>query len=674
MQAAGKKRPGNSAPKSKRSGQKSAVCAPVPAKKKRVKRKSVKTLAAKTRMGEKPTASSKRLARDSEKAGKKGKTRKSARSGKAQTTASNPQVNADQQAGQTRPSQEAGDLPGQWAAMMSGFFANPGMAATPGMPGPTGLSEASATRLFGGGDGLAFDQQKLSGLQAEYAKRMLGLLSQPADQVKPSDRRFSGSGWQHGLFGWNAAMYELNAEFLSRMGAAVTGNERDVQRVRFAISQWVDAMSPANFLVTNPQAQQVMLDTQGRSLQAGMQNLMEDIYRGRISQTDETAFRVGENLAVTPGSVVYENELIQLIQYQPTTSKVGAVPMLMVPPCINKFYILDLQPSNSIVAWLVDQGHTVFMLSWKNVWEDQGSLTWDDYLDRGAITAINTVKKIAGVPKINALGFCVGGTIVATALSVLAARGEQPVQSLTLLTTLLDFENAGVLNIFVDEAHVAWREATIGQGGLMAGSELAQTFSSLRPNDLIWNYVERNYLQGEKPAAFDLLFWNADSTNLPGPMFAWYLRHMYLQNDLCVPDTLECLGEKIDLSRLTMPTFIYGSRDDHIVPWDAAYASRALLGGPTEFVMGASGHIAGVINHPDKNKRHHWVNNRDVPDVNDWLTTAEQRPGSWWPHWAEWLLAHRGKMVAAPATPGSAEFQVIEAAPGRYVKQAANKS
>lgn len=518
--------------------------------------------------------------------------------------------------------------------------------------------------------GLHVEPEVLRRLQSEYGTRVSKLLSQQPDDIKPTDNRFGAPEW-HGVFGWNAALYELNAEFIGRMAQALSGPERDVQRVRFAVSQWVDAMSPSNFLVTNPQAQKAMLDSKGKSLQDGMQNLLADIARGRISQTDEDAFVVGENLAVTPGQVVFENELIQLIQYAPSTPKVGSVPMLMVPPCINKYYILDLQPSNSVVAWLVGQGHTVFMVSWKNVGADQGGLTWDDYLDKGAITAINVVREICDVPRINTLGFCVGGTIIATALAVLAARGEEPAASLTLLTTLLDFENPGVLNLFVDEAHVSWRESTIGSGGIMAGSELAQTFSSLRPNDLIWNYVTRNYLQGEKPPAFDLLYWNSDSTNLPGPMFAWYLRHMYLQNDLVKPGTLVCLGEKIDLGRIRIPVFVYGSREDHIVPWDAAYASRAVLGGPTEFVLGASGHIAGVINHPDRKKRHYWTNSLDTPLAEDWLAGAEQHPGSWWPHWAEWLESFSGEIITASDTAGSTQYPPIEPAPGRYVKEPA---
>ncbi len=310
------------------------------------------------------------------------------------------------------------------------------------------------------------------------------------------------------------------------------------------------------------------------------------------------------------------------------------------------------------------------MLSWKNPQADLGHLSWDDYLSLGPIEAIRVVQEICGTEEINALGFCVGGTILSTALAVLAARGRRPVRSLTLLTTLLDFEESGVLNIFIDEAAVAVREATLGSGGILPGSELAQTFSALRSNDLIWNYVVKNYLHGKAPPAFDLLYWNGDSTNLPGPMFVYYLRHMYLQNDLSVPGRLTCLGESVDLGAINLPTYLYGSREDHIVPWKSAFESSNLLSGDVRFVLGASGHIAGVINPPAKNKRHYWVNDQLVPDAQDWLDGASEVAGSWWPDWYRWLDAFRDGSVAA-REPGSAAHPVIEPAPGNYVKQKA---
>jgi len=342
-----------------------------------------------------------------------------------------------------------------------------------------------------------------------------------------------------------------------------------------------------------------------------------------------------------------------------------------VPPCINKFYILDLQQQNSVVAHLVDQGHTVFMVSWKNPKAPLGHISWDDYLSTGVIEALRVASEICDVKQVNTLGFCVGGTILATTLAALAARGEKPARSMTLLTTLLDFEDPGVLDIFIDEAMVSMREATVGQGGILPGADLAQTFSSLRPNDLIWNYVVKNYLHGQAPPAFDLLYWNSDSTNLPGPMFAYYLRHMYLQNDLCKPGELNCLGESIDLGAIDVPTYLYGSRDDHIVPWKAAYGSTALLSNSVRFVLGASGHIAGVINAPAKNKRNYWINDVTPPEADDWFDGAAEIPGSWWPDWYHWLESFQDGSVPA-REPGAAGFEVIEAAPGSYVKEKAD--
>jgi polyhydroxyalkanoate synthase len=335
--------------------------------------------------------------------------------------------------------------------------------------------------------------------------------------------------------------------------------------------------------------------------------MINDLQKGRISQSDESAFEVGRNVGTTPGHVVFENELFQLIQYAPVTPKVRAVPLLMIPPCINKFYILDLQPENSLVRYALEQGNTVFMVSWRNPDKSLGHLTWDDYVEQGAIAAIDAARAIAGQDKVHVFGFCVGGTIAATALAVMAARDQHPAASVSLLTTLLDFSDNGVLDVFVDAAQVAMREQALARGGLMPGRDLATTFSALRPNDLVWNYVQQNYLKGKAPPAFDLLYWNADSTNLPGPMFCWYLRNTYLENSLKEPGKLTVCGVPVDLGKVAAPVFVYGSREDHIVPWEAAFASMSLLnpkdGKSNKFVLGASGHIAGVINPASKNKR-----------------------------------------------------------------------
>jgi polyhydroxyalkanoate synthase len=446
------------------------------------------------------------------------------------------------------------------------------------------------------------------------------------------------------------------------------------------VQQWVEAASPANFLALNPEAQQRALDTQGDSLTKGLTHLVNDIRQGHLSQTDESVFEVGRNVATTEGSVVFENAYFQLIEYTPLTPKVRAVPFLFVPPCINKYYILDLQPDNSLVRYALSQGHRVFMVSWVNADESLATASWDDYTEHGVLRAIRAVQDVVGVEKINALGFCIGGTLLASALAVLAARGERPVASLTLLTAFLDFAHTGILDVFVDEPLVRMRELTLGAqspqgGGLMNGGDLAATFSSLRPTDLVWNYVVGNYLKGETPPPFDLLYWNSDSTNLPGPMYCWYLRNTYLENRMKEPGAVSVCGTPLDFRQLDMPTFIYGSREDHIVPWDSAYASTRLVSGPKMFVMGASGHIAGVINPPAKNKRSFW---RSAPGTDplpsaseQWLQGAQEQAGSWWPTWAGWLEVHSGDWVAAPAQPGGGQYRATEPAPGRYVKRRA---
>lgn len=512
---------------------------------------------------------------------------------------------------------------------------------------------------------------RLATLQSEYLARLGELVRSPS-APEPKDRRFSGDAWRQGPYAWTASLYLLNEEFMKRLAESVEGgDEKTRERIRFATQQWLAAISPANFLLTNPEAQRRVLETKGESLRTGIGHLLSDLQRGRISQTDETAFEVGVNVATTPGSVVFENELVQLIQYAPSTDTVGSRPLLMVPPCINKFYILDLQPENSLVAYTVGQGHTVFMISWKNVQADQGHLGWDDYLHLGVLEPMRVVREISGVEHINTLGFCVGGTLLVTAAAVLAARGDDWIESMTLLTSFIDFSRPGSIGVFVDEHQVAYREATIGSGGIMPGRELALTFNYLRPNDLVWNYVVANYLKGEAPPAFDLLYWNADSTNLPGPMYCWYLRHMYLQNELREPGRLICLGVPVDVGEIGVPTYIYASREDHIVPWQGAYESTQLLSGPLRFVLGASGHIAGVINPPSKGKRSHWIG-EDLPeDAEEWFARATERPGSWWPDWAQWLSAFAGEPRPAPKRPGNDVYVPIEPAPGRYVRQKA---
>jgi polyhydroxyalkanoate synthase subunit PhaC len=564
---------------------------------------------------------------------------------------------------------------------------------TPALPS---LDDASAhAQAFGSamGDmlksmtGLSVPVDTLTKLQADYvaeATRLWnGALGSAAPGAEPAakpalkDKRFAAEAWgQNPVAAMAAQSYLLNARTLMQMAESVQGDEKTKARIRFAVQQWVDAASPANYLAMNPEALKKAIDTKGESIAQGLQHLWQDIGKGHMSQTDESVFEVGRNVATSEGAVVFENELFQLIEYKPLTTKVHERPMLFVPPCINKYYILDLQPENSVIRYTVEQGHRVFVVSWRNPDASLSAKTWDDYISDGPVKAIEVVQEISGSEQINTLGFCVGGTILSTALAVLAARGEHPAASVTLLTTLLDFSETGILDVFVDEPSVQLREVTIGAGspngpGLLKGKELATTFSFLRPNDLVWNYVVGNYLKGEAPPPFDLLYWNGDSTNLPGPMYCWYLRHTYLQNDLREPGKLTVCGEKIDLGAIKAPAFIYASREDHIVPWQAAYASTGVLKGKTRFVLGASGHIAGVINPATKNKRSHWVNDKLPADPADWIAGSTEKPGSWWPEWAGWLATHAGKQVAAPKAYGNRQHKAIEPAPGRYVRQKA---
>ncbi|CAG9192142.1 Poly(3-hydroxyalkanoate) polymerase subunit PhaC [Paraburkholderia caribensis] len=495
--------------------------------------------------------------------------------------------------------------------------------------------------------------------------------------VKPArgDGRFRAEEWSaNGWFSFLKENYLINAQMLEDLTEASALNEKEKHKLRFFMRQFIDLASPSNFAATNPEVIRRALETSGSSLLAGLTHLLEDMKRGSISITDQSAFEVGRSVAVSAGSVVFENDLFQLVQYAPLTPTVARRPLVIVPPCINKFYILDLQPENSFVRFANDHGLTVFMVSWRNVDAQTAHTGWDDYLEQGVMKAIEVARAISRADKVNALGWCVGGTMLSSALAVMRANGDESVASVTLLTSLLDFSEPGDLGVFIDEAGVAMREQTIGRGGLYPGRELGFTFQALRANDLIWPYVVNNYLKGKTPAAFDLLYWNADTTNLPGPMYSWYLRNMYLENNLRVPGKLTMCGTAVDLKRIDMPGYLLATRDDHIVPWQSAWRSTQLLGGKVEFVLGASGHIAGVINPASKNKRSYWTSGtsatsaESASDARAWLASAEEQPGSWWNHWIVWLKQHAGEQVKARTVLGSAKHRPIEPAPGRYVK------
>jgi polyhydroxyalkanoate synthase len=529
--------------------------------------------------------------------------------------------------------------------------------------------------------GLAQNTERLAEIQSRYYRKRLELWAayvlpqsgppaQPVIELDPADRRFRAPDWKaQPFFDYTAQSYLLAGQWLRELVDTASLEPHAKHKLEFFTRQYVDAMSPANFPWSNPEALKLAAETEGESVKRGMRNLAADLDKGMISMTDESAFEVGRNLAITPGAVVYENDFMQLIQYRPSTATVFERPLVMVPPCINKYYILDLQPENSFVRYAVERGHTVFMVSWRNVPPAMGRATWDDYLEHGVMRALAVAQEICRADKVNALGFCVGGTLLGAALAVLRSKGDERVASLTLLATMLDFSDTGELSVFVDEAYVSQRERDFADGGVLHGRELAITFASLRANDLIWHYVVNNYLKGGTPEPFDLLYWNADSTNLPGAMYVYYVRNTYLENNLRRPGKLTMCGVPVDLGRVDMPAYVLATREDHIVPWRTAFASTRHLGGRIEFVLAASGHIAGVINPASKNRRNFWLNPDLAQDPDRWLADATSRPGSWWKHWGDWLAAFGGREVPARSDLGGAQYREIEPAPGRYVKE-----
>jgi polyhydroxyalkanoate synthase len=524
--------------------------------------------------------------------------------------------------------------------------------------------------------GLAANPQRVRELQSRHQQEQLALWSrffgpgsaEALSEDKP-DRRFSAPEWRSSpWFEYLYRTYVLYSRSLQELAEAAHVEEPVRRKLRFHTRQLVDAMAPSNYVATNPEAIKLALRTQGESIARGLTNLAADVRRGRISMTDESAFEVGRNLALTPGAVVYQNELMQLIQYRPLTPSVHQLPLVMVPPCINKYYILDLQPENSFVRHAAAHGITVFMISWRNIPPALGQMHWDDYLELGVMRAIEVARAICGVKKVNALGFCVGGTLLACALAVLRRKRRRPAASLTLLATMLDYAQSGDISVYVDEAYVTKVEQELGGGGILPGGQLAQAFASLRANDLVWQYVVNNYLKGRTPAAFDLLYWNSDSANLPGPMYAYYVRQMYLENALRVPDRLTMCGAPVDLGRIDLPTYMLATAEDHIVPWTSAYAGTRLLGEKVEFVLGASGHIAGIVNPPSKDRRS-FRTGPIAPTPEAWLETSAEHPGSWWKHWTPWIKARSGAQRPARTALGSSEYAELEAAPGRYVRE-----
>lgn len=540
-----------------------------------------------------------------------------------------------------------------------------------GAGNPGGLMQA----LVRGGPA---QMDKLRALQERFYRRQLALWQQvlggAADAIPGADttgdHRFDAPEWRDlPFFRYLLQAYRLNTRFLTELGEIADLDPQARRRLQYLLRQFADAIAPTNFAATNPEVIRLAAASQGESLAQGLKLLAADLARGRISMSDEAAFEVGRNLAVTPGSVVLENTVMQLIQYAPTTAQVHARPLLIVPPFINKYYILDLQPQNSFVRFCTEQGFTTFIVSWRNIPPELGQLGWDDYIEHGVLAPIEAARSITGAEKVNALGFCVGGTLLATALAVLAGRKLEPVASMTLLASLLDFSETGDISVYIDADFVDRVEQEYRNGGVMPGSRLAATFAALRANDLVWHFVINNYLKGREPKAFDLLYWNADSSNLPGRLYAWYLRNMYHENNLRNPGKLNLCDVPVDLGAVRIPAYLMAAREDHIVPWQSAYLGIGLLGGECEFVLAASGHVAGVVNPAAGGRRHFWSQTATPPSPEAWLENARQHPGSWWPHWAAWLRSQAGATRPAPRVAGNPVYPVIEPAPGRYVKE-----
>lgn len=483
------------------------------------------------------------------------------------------------------------------------------------------------------------------------------------------DRRFSADEWSESpIYNYIKESYLIASNMLNNLVSQANLDEKSQAKLEFYTQQYIDAMSPSNFAATNPEVIQQAMDTQGQSLIDGFKNLVGDIEKGRISMTDESAFKLGENIAVTEGQVIFQNDLMQLIQYSPTTEKVAERPLLIVPPCINKYYILDLQPHNSYVKYAVDQGNTVFLVSWVNAGPEQAKLSWDDYVENGILKAIGITKEITSCPKVNAVGWCVGGTLLASSLAVMTNRKDTSVASATFLTTLIDFEEPGDLGVFIDEEQVGPLMQKVKSEGILDGKNLSTTFNMLRSNDLIWSYVVNNYLKGQAPAPFDILYWNSDPTNLPADMYEYYIRNMYLENNLSKPGKLCMCGEPVDLSKVKTPSYFISTIEDHIAPWKSTFVATETFSN-MEFVLGASGHIAGVINPAVKNRRNYWINGETGKGPDHWLETAEKVEGSWWNNWTPWLKKRAGKQVPAREELGNETYKPIESAPGSYVKK-----
>ncbi|MFT5116274.1 MAG: polyhydroxyalkanoate synthase, partial [Parasphingorhabdus sp.] len=486
------------------------------------------------------------------------------------------------------------------------------------------------------------------------------------------DRRFRSEKWNDGsVFDFIKQSYLLTSRYLEESVGAVQGlDDKRAHQLRFYTRQYVDAMSPSNFAMTNPDVIDKTMETGGQNLVDGISNLVEDLKKGdgklRISMTDTDAFELGKNVATTPGDVVFQNELMQLIQYRPTTGKVHKRPILIMPPWINKYYILDLQPENSLIRWLVSEGHTVFVVSWVNPDESLSDQGFEDYLLKGPVAALDAIELATGEDSINIVGYCLGGTLLAALLAYNKAIGDERIKSATFFTSMIDFSEPGDLAVYIDEMQLASLEKKMDEKGYLEGSDMASAFNMLKANDLIWSFVISNYLMGHEPKAFDLLYWNSDSTRMPARMHKEYLRNMYLENKFKEPGGMVLNGVPIDVSTIDTPAYFLSANEDHIAPWKTTYLGARLFSGSVKFVVGGSGHIAGVINPVDSSKYGYWTRTGKLAETaDDWMNSAKKNDGSWWADWSRWIKRHAGAAVAARPT-GSGGLEVIEAAPGSY--------
>ena len=510
------------------------------------------------------------------------------------------------------------------------------------------------------------------------AQRMLGQNTAPVIEPGADDHRFHDDAWnENQIFDFFKQSYLLTSRWMQSSVNGVEGlDKKTADKVDFYTRQFVDALSPSNFVMTNPEVLRTTLASSGENLLKGLENLLEDLEEGdgklKIKMVKPGAFEVGVDVATAPGKVIFRNDLMELLQFDPTTAEVVKTPLVIVPPWINKYYILDLREKNSFIRWAIEQGHTVFVVSWVNPDAELAQKTFDDYMVEGPIAAIDAAKKAANVDNVNLIGYCIGGTLVASALAYLTAKDNvSQVNSVTFFTTMVDFEEAGDLGVFVDEAQLASLEEKMYERGYLEGGEMANTFNMLRSNDLIWSFVINNYLMGKEPFPFDLLFWNADSTRMPAAMHSFYLRKMYLENKLVEPGGVELAGVKLDLRDIKVPTYIISTREDHIAPWKSTYRATQLYKGPVKFLLAGSGHIAGIVNHPSKPKYGYWTNAKKAKTADDWFNGATQHEGSWWPDWDGWLKKQSGKNRVPARAPGKGGLKALADAPGTYIMKKA---